>query len=71
MAGGSSSCQGLSIKLRNDLVQVVELVNDFDRAWSEQCWECWECDVLPPFIQAGKAVVRVSGLDPQPRSVQP
>ena len=51
--------RGLSIGLKNDLDQVVDLVDDFDWALNEQCWEYDECDLLLPFISAGKAVFGV------------
>ncbi|MDQ6672746.1 MAG: endo alpha-1,4 polygalactosaminidase [Chloroflexota bacterium] len=48
--------RGLSVGLKNDLDQVVELVGDFDWALVEQCFEHQECDRLQPFLQSGKAV---------------
>ena len=36
-----------------------QLVDDFDRALNEQCFQYNECDLLTPFIQAGKAVFGV------------
>jgi hypothetical protein len=48
--------RGLSIGLKNDLDQIEDLVNDFDWALNEQCFQYNECDLLLPFIQAGKAV---------------
>ncbi len=48
--------RGLSIGLKNDLDQVKTLVNDFDFAVNEQCFEFSECDLLKPFIDQGKAV---------------
>jgi hypothetical protein len=49
----------LSIGLKNDLDQVVELVDSFDWALNEQCFEYNECGLLLPFIQSGKAVFGV------------
>lgn len=46
----------LSVGLKNDLDQVGALVDDFDFAVNEQCFENSECDALKPFINAGKAV---------------
>ncbi len=51
--------RGLSIGLKNDLAQIEDLVPHFDWALNEQCFEYEECDVLLPFIQAGKAVFGV------------
>lgn len=49
----------LSVGLKNDLAQIVDLVDDFDWAINEQCWEFSECDDLLPFIEQGKAVFGV------------
>ena len=49
--------RGLSIGLKNDLDQISELVNDYDFAVNEQCFEYQECDLLNPFIDNGKAVL--------------
>lgn len=58
---------GLSIGLKNDLNQVEALVDDFDWALNEQCFQYDECELLLPFIEAGKAVFGVEyseeGLD--------
>ncbi len=51
--------RGLSIGLKNDLSLITELVNDFDWALNEQCYQYNECDLLTPFIDAGKAVFGV------------
>lgn len=51
--------RGLSIGLKNDLDQVDELVDFFDFAVNEQCFEYEECDLLKPFISANKAVFGV------------
>lgn len=47
--------QGLAIGLKNDLDQVVQLVEYFDFAVNEQCFEYNECDLLQPFVAANKA----------------
>ncbi|WP_022953867.1 endo alpha-1,4 polygalactosaminidase [Leucothrix mucor] len=49
--------RGLSVGLKNDLVQVPELVAHFDFAVNEQCFEYSECEALSPFIKAGKPVL--------------
>lgn len=51
--------RGLSIGLKNDLDQIEALVDDFDWALNEQCFEYEECDLLLPFIEADKAVFGV------------
>jgi hypothetical protein len=48
--------RGLAIGLKNDLDQVLMLVDDFDFSVNEQCHEFNECDLLAPFINAGKPV---------------
>ena len=47
---------GLSIGLKNDLRQITDLVEYFDFAVNEQCFEYNECGYLAPFIDANKAV---------------
>ncbi|EAR10582.1 endo alpha-1,4 polygalactosaminidase [Reinekea blandensis] len=47
----------LAIGLKNDLGQIEQLVDTFDFAVNEECFEYNECDSLKPFIQAGKAVL--------------
>jgi hypothetical protein len=51
--------RGLSIALKNDLDQVADLLPSFDWALNEQCFQYDECDLLSPFISAGKAVFNV------------
>jgi hypothetical protein len=51
--------RGLSIGLKNDLDQIPDLVDDFDWAINEQCFEYDECDTLLPFVAANKAVFGV------------
>lgn len=48
--------RGLSVGLKNDLDQVADLIDYYDFAVNEQCFEYEECEVLTPFIKAGKAV---------------
>lgn len=48
--------RGLAIGLKNDLDQIGQLVNDFDWALNEQCFQYNECETLLPFVQAGKPV---------------
>lgn len=49
----------LAIALKNDLEQIEELVDDFDFAINEQCFEYEECAALLPFIERDKAVLGV------------
>ncbi len=49
----------LSVGLKNDLDQIAELVDYFDFAINEQCFEYAECDSLLPFISHGKPVLHV------------
>jgi hypothetical protein len=51
--------RNLSIGLKNDLDQVAALVGDFDWALNEQCYAYDECELLLPFVEAGKAVFGV------------
>ena len=51
--------RGLSIGLKNDLDQVVQLEPWFDWALNEQCVQYDECEMLLPFVDAGKAVFGV------------
>ena len=50
---------GMSVALKNDLEQVEALVDVFDFAINEQCFEFSECQRLMPFVRAGKAVLHV------------
>lgn len=55
----AAHARGLSIGLKNDLDQVDALEPWFDFAINEQCFQYGECDLLVPFIAAGKAVFEV------------
>eukprot|EP01111_Echinosteliopsis_oligospora_P004425 TRINITY_DN1713_c0_g1_i2.p1 TRINITY_DN1713_c0_g1~~TRINITY_DN1713_c0_g1_i2.p1 ORF type:complete len:191 (+),score=43.37 TRINITY_DN1713_c0_g1_i2:271-843(+) len=46
----------MSVGLKNDLDQVVQLQPYFDWALNEECVANNECNLLLPFIKAGKAV---------------
>lgn len=50
---------GLTIALKNDLLQIPELVSSFDLAINEQCHAYQECQLLTPFVQAGKPVLNI------------
>ncbi len=47
------------VGLKNDLDQVAELVDWFDWALNEECHQFEECDLLEPFVAAGRAVFGV------------
>ena len=49
----------LSVGLKNDRDQVGDLLDSFDWALDEQCFQYSECKQLAPFIQAHKAVFEV------------
>jgi hypothetical protein len=49
--------RGLSVALKNDLDQIDLLVEYFDFAVNEQCFEYNECDMLSPFTAALKPVL--------------
>lgn len=51
--------RGLSVGLKNDINQVVELLTYYDFAINEGCNENDECDKLKPFIDASKPVFNV------------
>ena len=55
--------RNLAVGLKNDLDQVRELVDYFDFAVNEQCFEYNECDMLLPFINQGKPVLTAEYLD--------
>lgn len=54
--------RGLAISLKNDLGQINDLVAHFDFAINESCHEWDECELLMPFIEAGKPVVHINYL---------
>ncbi len=49
--------RSLSVALKNDLDQIEELVDFFDFAINEQCFQYKECDLLKPFSDNGKAIL--------------
>jgi endo-alpha-1,4-polygalactosaminidase (GH114 family) len=61
--------RNLSVGLKNDVEQVAQLVTYFDWALNEECFQNkldngkYECELLLPFIQAGKAVFHVEYTD--------
>jgi hypothetical protein len=51
--------RGLGIGLKNDLNQILDLVNDYDWAINEECFQYQECHLLIPFIEKGKPVLNI------------
>jgi hypothetical protein len=51
--------KGLAVGLKDDIHQIDELVAAFDFAVVEECFEGMECELLKPFIDAGKPVFDV------------
>jgi hypothetical protein len=50
---------GLAVALKNDVDQAQDLVNSFDFAIDEQCFQYSECSRLMVFIDVGKPVFEV------------
>lgn len=48
--------RGMAVALKNDPVQVPQLLGSFDFAIVEQCFQYEECGRFVPFVEAGKAV---------------
>ncbi|MBM4372935.1 MAG: endo alpha-1,4 polygalactosaminidase [Deltaproteobacteria bacterium] len=55
----AAHARGLSVGLKNDLDQILALVGHFDWALNEECFSYDECELLLPFVDAGKAVFGV------------
>ena len=55
--------RGLSIGLKNDGGQVLELVDYFDWALVEECFQYDFCEEFTPFVDAGKAVFGVEYIE--------
>ena len=54
--------RGLGVGLKNDLGQIPDLLAYYDWALNEQCFQYNECELLLPFIQAGKPVFGIEYL---------
>ena len=52
----SAHAHGLAVALKNDLDQAPALVNSFDFAILEQCFQYRECAKARPFLRARKGV---------------
>ena len=58
--------RGLLIGLKNDLNQIQDLLSYFDWIINEECFSFDECELLLPFVQAGKPVFVIEyDLSPQ------
>ncbi|MGF1723780.1 endo alpha-1,4 polygalactosaminidase [Photobacterium nomapromontoriensis] len=57
LIANEAHARNLSVGLKNNLDQVNELVDYYDFAVNEQCFEYQECQMLTPFIDKGKAVL--------------
>lgn len=55
----AAHARGLSVGLKNDIDQVDDLVQSFDWALNEQCFQYNECSAYSTFTKAGKAVFEV------------
>lgn len=55
----SAHARGLSIGLKNDSEQIPDLLPYFDWQLHEECFEYGECELLLPFIEAGKPVFNI------------
>ncbi len=64
----AAHARGLAIALKNDLNQIAELEPDFDLAVNEECLQLGECDLLTPFVTAGKAVLAIE-YEGDPRAI--
>jgi hypothetical protein len=60
---GTAHSLGLSIGLKNDPDQAVDLSSEFDWALTEDCYDQEWCGALRPFLQAGKAVLAAEYTD--------
>jgi len=57
--------RGLLIGLKNDLEQITDLLPYFDWIINEECFSYAECELLLPFVKAGKPVFVIEHeLDP-------
>lgn len=52
----TAHARGLAVGLKNDILQIVDLVSYFDWELNEECFQYNECAYLEPFIDAGKPV---------------
>lgn len=55
--------RGLSIGLKNNSIQIPDLVDHFDFALLEDCAFYGECEIFQPFFEQGKAVFQIEYTD--------
>ena len=55
----AAHARGLSIGLKNDSQQISDLLPYFDWQLQEECFQYNECELLLPFIEAGKPVFNI------------
>ncbi len=60
MIAAEAHKRGMSIGLKNDLLQIKDLADTYDFAINEQCLEYSECSYMKPFIDRQKAVFAIS-----------
>jgi hypothetical protein len=60
---GQAHARGLSIGLKNDPEQVMDLADDFDWALVEDCFGHGWCEAFAPFAAQGRLVVAVEYAD--------
>ncbi len=49
----------MAVGLKADVDQAADLVGNFDFTVNEQCHQYGECDLLAPFVAAGKPVLNI------------
>ncbi|MGF1689298.1 endo alpha-1,4 polygalactosaminidase [Photobacterium japonica] len=59
LIANEAHARNLSVGLKNNVEQINDLVDYYDFALNEQCFEFDECAFLTPFIEKGKAVFNV------------
>jgi hypothetical protein len=55
----AAHARGLSIGLKNDFEQIPDLLPYFDWQLHEECFQYHECEMLLPFLEAGKPVFNI------------
>lgn len=56
MLSTEAHARGLGIGLKNNLLQINDLVDYYDFSINESCWDYNECDYMLPFVQRNKPV---------------
>ena len=62
--------RGLSVGLKNDLIQATDLVDWFDWVLVEECVEFDECSGVAPFVAAGKAAFGAEYSEPSDQACE-